>query len=122
VSFDNVTDTGELIDRKFGHGKSIFERVFDEFSETDIINVINTTSVKFHNVVGEFRVHLYINMFHISIMFPFFLLFGLGLLLLKTFRQKYLKMRWDFGLINFLPLIILQIPIQLWWNTAVYWY
>ncbi len=45
VSFDNVTDAGELIDRKFGYANSIFERIGDEFVEVNVI-VHNETRIK----------------------------------------------------------------------------
>jgi len=42
VSFDNLDDAGKLIDRKYGHGASIFNEVDDGFGNK-IISVINDT-------------------------------------------------------------------------------
>ncbi|SOE21245.1 hypothetical protein SAMN06298216_1716 [Spirosomataceae bacterium TFI 002] len=44
-SFDNIAPDGKLIDRKFGHSNSIFDRVQNEFGEVDLV-VHNPTRVK----------------------------------------------------------------------------
>lgn len=43
-SFDNINDAGKLVDRKYGHGKSVFNEVDDGFGGKDI-KIKNQTRV-----------------------------------------------------------------------------
>jgi hypothetical protein len=44
-SFDNVSEDGKLVDRKFGYGQSIFDRIENDFGEVEI-NVHNPARIK----------------------------------------------------------------------------
>lgn len=44
-SFDNVAPDGKLIDRKYGHGNSIFDRVEGEFGEV-VLEASNPTRIR----------------------------------------------------------------------------
>lgn len=59
------------------------------------------------NIIG-WAPGYYYAMFIISIMAPFFILFLLVLLISKKLRERYLKMWWQYLLLNFVPLISIQ--------------
>jgi hypothetical protein len=52
---------------------------------------------------------IFYNMFVVYIVAPFFIIFLLVLLISKKIRQRYLKMWWQYLLLNFVPLITVQI-------------